>query len=605
MPQRLWIPEDIVLEDAAVDVVRSEYNTLVVAGPGAGKTELLAQRACYLLQTNTCPYPRRILAVSFKKDSASNLGDRVSKRCGYDLAYRMDSFTFDKFCKELLDRFILALPLSFRPSKDYRVDINNELLNQAYELAGYQRQRFNPQDSRPKYPKRVVEIMVKGFPEKEFLPALNFNLISRFALYILQHNPYILTSLQKTYSHVFLDEFQDTTSLQYEVVTTCFKSSSSVITAVGDQKQRIMLWAGAMPDAFGEYSTDFNAIEKTMLTNHRSAPNLLLLQQSLYKSLNEKEIEIKPSKKWNPDDGRTVVAVFTDDESEQRFICENLVELINSGIKPRDICILVKRSIDEYLGDILGFSVTDNVKVRNENVFQDLLKEDAAKIIIAAIYSAITTSKPDIYLHLQAVDLILKGVDIDDSDKVNTQCLSLSIYLDALSSKLETIGKTDGTRDELATIVDDIFSYLGEKEYCDMYPHYSNGDLFNQVKNSVIDNIWGEFCLTLDWEKALNNFEGENSIPAMTIHKSKGLEYDVVFVVGVEDAAFFARGALSQEDVSAFFVAVSRAKQQLFITTANERDNLQNSGGVQTRTSVKLLYDALKSSGVVQIQKYS
>ena len=100
------------LESAAMEVVRSRKNMSVVAGPGSGKTELLAQRACYLLQTGIVPSPRRILAISFKRDAAKNLQDRVSQRCEPQDAARLDSFTFDAFAKSLLDRFYPALSRS-------------------------------------------------------------------------------------------------------------------------------------------------------------------------------------------------------------------------------------------------------------------------------------------------------------------------------------------------------------------------------------------------------------------------------------------------------------------------------------------------------------
>src|SRR5215468_11328786 len=100
----VWRPVGVEsLEPAAERAVRSSSNTVVVAGPGAGKTELLAQRACFLLQTGTCEWPFRILAISFKRDAARNLGDRVRLRCGHELSARFDSFTFDSFAKRLVD----------------------------------------------------------------------------------------------------------------------------------------------------------------------------------------------------------------------------------------------------------------------------------------------------------------------------------------------------------------------------------------------------------------------------------------------------------------------------------------------------------------------
>ena len=108
-PQK-WRPTGISeLEEAAWEVLRSWNNKVVIAGPGAGKTELLAQRACFLLQTGILRSGSRILAISFKRDAAKNLKDRVGQRCDTEDAARFDSFTFDAFAKGLLDRFYPAL----------------------------------------------------------------------------------------------------------------------------------------------------------------------------------------------------------------------------------------------------------------------------------------------------------------------------------------------------------------------------------------------------------------------------------------------------------------------------------------------------------------
>lgn len=596
--QTKWMPENIVLEDAAMDVVKSDYNTLVIAGPGAGKTELLAQRACYLLQTNTCPYPKRILAVSFKKDSASNLGERVKQRCGQELASRLDSYTFDKFCKEILDHFIMALPDRFRPNKDYRVDTDNRLLTEAYQLAGFVQPRFNAQDSKPQHPAQVIDIMTKGIGA--FEPALNFNLISRFAIYILKNNNYILKSLQKTYSHVFLDEFQDTTSLQYEFVQTCFKGTDAIITAVGDQKQRIMLWAGAMPDVSQKYVQDFEATCKTMIMNHRSAPKLLSLQKALYTTLNEKEIDIIPGTKYESVEGTSSLAIFDDEDGEQSFIKNKILELLNSGVEPREICVLVKRSIHEYLDGLLDFEFKDGIKLRNEVVYQDLLKEDVINLILAMLLCAISTTDSDAYMYIQEIDLVVRGIDIDEVEKVNSQYLKLESYLQSLNRSMNSI-TSSGTILELRKVIDSIFSYLGEKAYKDMYPQYENGDFFEENIEKLCHLLWEEYLQYNDWVKALSSFKGEMSIPAMTIHKSKGLEYDTVFVVGIEDGAFFASNRdISTEDASAFFVAISRAKRNLYITTAKNREKISREKGPQSYKNVASLYRAIKEFVIVE-----
>jgi hypothetical protein len=117
-----WVPADIdQLEPDAMAAVRAIGNTLVTAGPGAGKTELLGQRGAFLLQTGACIYPRRILAISFKRDAARNLRERFRRRYTAEQADRLDSMTFDAFAKLLLDRFRRALPQPWDLWKPYRV----------------------------------------------------------------------------------------------------------------------------------------------------------------------------------------------------------------------------------------------------------------------------------------------------------------------------------------------------------------------------------------------------------------------------------------------------------------------------------------------------
>jgi superfamily I DNA/RNA helicase len=112
-----WTPVGVeALEAAAFLVVRSTDNRSVIAGPGAGKTELLAQRAAYLLQTGGSPRPQRILAICFKRDAATNLAARVRQRCRPEHAARLDSMTFDAFAKGIVDRFGQALPDAWRPT---------------------------------------------------------------------------------------------------------------------------------------------------------------------------------------------------------------------------------------------------------------------------------------------------------------------------------------------------------------------------------------------------------------------------------------------------------------------------------------------------------
>jgi DNA helicase-2/ATP-dependent DNA helicase PcrA len=275
IPKEDWQPVGIAsLEENALNAVRFEQTQLVMAGPGAGKTELLAQRACYLLQTGVCSSPRRILAISFKRDSAQNLKERVEKRCGKELSRRFDSMTFDAFAKNLLDRFKSGLPKGFQPNQNYKVRLSFQIYSDVAESIDRGFAAINNPNQ--------LNILVTGSPlpvtleelgkinAKEMWEALlrgsktshlTFPMISRLAELIINQNIALRGFLQKTYAFVFLDEFQDTTSTQYDLLKACFHQSNSVLTAVGDDRQRIMGWAGALPDAFLHFRHDFAATE--------------------------------------------------------------------------------------------------------------------------------------------------------------------------------------------------------------------------------------------------------------------------------------------------------------------------------------------------------
>lgn len=221
-----WRPADgIQLEPNALTAATvQEGHTIVTAGPGAGKTELLAQRADFLLRTGTSPYPRRILAISFKVDAARNLRERVRRRAGTQLASRFDSFTFHAFAKRLIDNYRVALTGLFELDADYQLD---------------PRQR----------------IARRQITYSDLVP---------FGVEVLQTSSVALHALRQTYSHVFLDEFQDATREQYSLVKEAFGVSTAGITAVGDTKQRIMAWAGALEGIMQEAADDFEANELSL-----------------------------------------------------------------------------------------------------------------------------------------------------------------------------------------------------------------------------------------------------------------------------------------------------------------------------------------------------
>lgn len=607
-----WCPADgFELEKEAMNTVMEEINTLVVAGPGAGKTELLAQRASFLLETNNCRYPKKILAISFKKDAAKNLKERIELRCGKELSLRFESKTYDAFAKELLDRFINGIDEKYRPLSNYKIAKYDDI-KQAFKISGLEfegnRTTFNKlyvnrlASNKLPLSNEVVdqifihtwETMIKGDVDYDFPSVLTFEMISRLAEYLIRTNVYIKRAIEKTYSHVFLDEFQDTTSIQYQLVKTCFRDTNTIVTAVGDSKQRIMLWAGARKSIFEDYLDEFSGIRRNLIMNHRSAPRLVEIQKGMYNSLNEEKLSIQTNKKWKEDDGEAYLRVFSDQYSEAEIICKEVLDLDSQGVELKKICILVKQRVNIYGKEIIKMLSENSIKARNEAIYQDLIKEDIIRILIALFKLATNERDPENWSYLYETISDLDGVDVDSN---NDKIIKL---IDKISTMIESIKTNLGLckKDEFNSFIDSKIKEISYEKLASKYQQYQAKDYFDKLISDFKELLWTEFLETKDWALAIDNFEGNNSIPIMTIHKSKGLEFDTIFFVGLEDSAFWNFRNQPDEDRCAFFVALSRAKRRIDFTFCYNRPAGFNS--LQSHDVINEFYEIFEDTGIVE-----
>lgn len=602
-----WKPSDgLILESAALNAVNDLNNSLVVAGPGAGKTELLAQKACFLLETNSCVNPSKILAISFKKDAAVNLKDRIKLRLPKNLESRFISQTFDSFSKSILDRFLYALPEEFRPDPNYEIAENQNECVRAFSKCGanlynnkIKKQYIDNLTKRriehvSGVYKDVWDKLLKG--DGDIKPTLSFQMISVLAIYILETNPLILKSLRKTYSHVFLDEFQDTTRLQYALVKVCFHNSEASITAVGDHRQRIMLWAGAKPDIFDSYKNDFNSQEYTLVMNHRSAPRLLEIQKTVNNYLQDIPISPIANPKWTEDEGVAEIWYFKDSFIEAEHVAERITQLIHQQqISYRDICIIVKQSVQQFSDEIIGVLEKVNIQARNEVQFQYLLKEDIVLLILNTLKSALDVRDSDSWSFIWEAKTFFEG----KSGTVNPLIIDelrkqLKLMLRIVKSRLMKITH----QEELNILLMDIVDFYNVNKIRKYYPQYSQGQYINKLRENLTDYLYQYYLSKNDWIAAIDSFQGNDSIPIMTIHKSKGLEFDVVFFVGFDDNSFWSFSDQEDEDKCTFFVGLSRSKRYLYFTFSENRF-----GRRRTNSDISILYHMLEESGVVE-EKY-
>ena len=604
-----WQPSNgLNLEANALLSVKSVDNRLILAGPGAGKTEMLAQRASYLLETNICKYPRKILAISFKRDASFNLRERVEKRCGEDLAKQFNSFTFDSFAKQILDRFKKALPEGINVTSDYQLLLDDKEVLKLYSNRGesliysHEKKRMMvrhneqlPIDLNKKSTGIVHEVWLELINSAQ--SKLTFAMIIRLSELIVKTNPKIKKYLQMTYQFVFLDEFQDTTSIQYDLFQACFLDSNSIFTAVGDDKQRIMLWAGAIPTVFQDFKIDTDASEIRLHRNYRSAPRIVnLLNYFSEHMLGDVQTAIADTR-WHENDGHCDIVFLKNTEQEKAFLLDNIQSLISDDhVSPRDICILIKQRLDLYAGELITHLCENGSQARNEGYFYDLLSEEITLFIINMLYRVLdnkdSTTRKDTFDFISNL--------YSDLDHQGLLTIEKKLFKFIKQERIN-YNFNDLTVDKLKELLKDTVKLIDTNRLKAQFPKYKNKKELNRLLTKLYKELWKAYQESNDLKTALDTLVGKNTIPVMTIHRSKGLEYHTVIFVGLEDDAFWSYNSQANEDNCAFFVALSRAKERILFTFSQTRKDKEGNLKNQYFDNIRPIFNTMDKSGLVNL----
>jgi superfamily I DNA/RNA helicase len=523
-----WHPVDgFVLEPNALTAVTTpDQNVVVAAGPGAGKTELLAQRADFILRTGQCAYPRRILAVSFKVDAARNLRDRVRRRSGSKLAARFDSFTFHAFAKRLIDNFRPALTGYNALNPDYRIDPDSP----GTRIQGEQ---------------------------------ITFGDLVPLALEVVESNAYARGGVRQTYSHVFLDEFQDCTRQQYQLIKTAFGETTAVLTAVGDVKQRIMTWAGALEGVLQTFADDFSAHPLSLYQNFRSAPRLRRMQNRMIAQMDPDAVS--PAEDLIGEDGVIKVLHFDTEYNEAHAVSDLVNNWLNEGVAPSEIAILVRQQ-PHLVAAALGIELTDRgIPFRNEQASQDLTAEPAAALVFNFIRVIADDRQPDAYVEVMRI-ATRQSASEDEASRFDSQLKRM------LRKSRATVRDPKFKSEDSAawrSLVEEFLQLVSRPVLTALSPGYQQGTRLNDLIEQAFEAFERELAVDYDAIQALRRLSEVDAIRFLTIHKCKGLEFEKVVILGVEEQLFWGDPTAA---MSEFFVAISRAKQHLVLTQASHRE---------------------------------
>ncbi|AEF91099.1 UvrD/REP helicase [Delftia sp. Cs1-4] len=616
-----WTPRGIPgLEPAAWTALRSTGNTSVVAGPGAGKTEFLAQRAVYLLETGICRPPHRILAISFKTDAAANLAKRVQERCPPELAKRFSSFTFDALTKSLVDRFANALPSVWRPTRPYDVlfpdkDYLREFQRGAiavareewrHEIGRLDLFRFEADvlgnsklplvAAKPASARELLLNYWWAMSLKHAQPSkLTFSCLNRLAELLLRCSPNILAALRSTYSFVFVDEFQDTTFAQYDFLKSAFMGSSASVTVVGDHKQRIMLWAGARSDAFEQLEADFGAQRVPLLFNFRSSPELVRVQHVVATAMDAGAIPTQSQAVAELDKDVVQVWSSSNRQGEAEYLATWIaMDMAARKKQPRDYALLVRQKAEVFERELLPLFAAAGLVIRNESKFvgkvsiQDLLVDDIALVVLAMLRLGTRVKAPTAWQTASSAVEFLSGVD--SADALGTR--SAEAALEKFLAELRTfLSANPPTQASATAAVDKVYTFLGMERIVRSHVRYQRNDMAQLIREGLTIHVAECAGATGTWPACLDLYEGADQIPLLTVHKSKGLEYDTIAFIGLDDKSWWSHTPGNPEGLATFFVALSRAKQRAVFMFCNERGN---------RQKVADLYQLLTYAGVVE-----
>lgn len=570
-------------------MIKHERNNIVSAGPGAGKTEFLAQKACFLLETGLCRYPFNILAITFKNDASRNLKARVNERCPKVLANNFQAMTFHAFCKQILDQFRETLPDDFKPSHDYTInslhrDEWSEIKRETdINKCGFQfgilyLSEFN----------ETQQEEIKNFWNRQLLQVndsqsnLTFDMVVALSLYILLKNNDIADVIRKKYPYIFVDEFQDTTTVQYYLLSLLFKGKNNNITVVGDLKQTIMGWAGAKKEVDKHFIADFNAAEFQLNINYRSNNCIVSLVNTITEYMRDNVENDRPiayslmvALADHQGDNQSVLIRKDFGTRQEQYNCVSgeIKNLINQGIKPHEILIIRRQKVaeveDEFSNFGNGISIINADKEFGDFSIQDFQGDSCADFLISILS-------------------LVYGVNIKNINAWN-------IFYDTMS----TIRGVNEDRDtsnffgECIKIIDDIKENISDKIFGDIEDILTNPPfvkIINELVNNYAlfqynsqDNVektidsFSQYVKFLanrtdDWKSLIEQYHGFNSVHLMTIHKSKGLEYNTVFFIDVDGDMFWSNDGVNTQ----FFVACSRAKERIRIYASSE----SNSGKV-------------------------
>ena len=600
-------------------VINTEGPMLIMAGAGSGKTKVLTCRVANLLQKGVRPY--RILAITFTNKAAAEMRERVNNMSG-PAAKDVWLFTFHAFCARFLRMEIDKLPGYGGNFAIYDTADSQNLIKQILKEMNLDDKRFQPsgilsrisnaknalQDAASFarqagdfYEQKVADIYSRYEQKLQLNNALDFDDLLMLSIKLLQENKEVREKYQDRFDYLLVDEYQDTNHAQY-LLTKFLAAKHRNICVVGDADQSIYGWRGADIQNILDFEKDYPDAKVIKLEqNYRSTQIILDAANAVI----ENNTGRKPKNLWTENKSGADIIYFqaVDERDEARFVIEQLQNLQRTENKKLgDMAILYRtntqsRIFEEMLiKSGISYNMVGGLKFYERKEIKDIIA-----------YLRVIFNPADSLSLLRIINVPKRGIGDASLAKIQAyaaannvslfEAVSNAAAIDGLSSRF--VSKLD----DLAGIIFELMNLANEAPVEDLIDRVlRDTGYLEELENertpqaqSRIDNLHELISVAQEFaaseeENNLENFLahvalvsdiddtelGEDAITLMTLHSSKGLEFPVVFLVGMEEGLFpHARTLMDETEIEEerrlCYVGITRAKEKLFLSSTKMR----------------------------------
>jgi len=600
-------------------VLHTDGPLLILAGAGSGKTKVVTHKIAYLIEEKGI-FPGNILAITFTNKAANEMKERVSKLLSTDVD-SMWMGTFHSICVRILRRDIdkIGYNRSFTIyDRDDQLTLIKECIKErnldkdTYKEASVLAQisklkdamtdsdKFINQNYKDFYLRNIGELYALYQEKLKQYNALDFDDLIIKTVQLLKSNSDIIDYYQRKFKYVFVDEYQDTNKIQYELIRLLSDKYKN-ICVVGDGDQSIYGWRGADITNILNFEKDFQNSTTIMLEqNYRSTQNILKLANIVIKNNSER----KDKNLWTENnEGEPIYyEELPDSEDEALFVASKIEELTSQGYSLSDCAILYRTNAqsrsfeDSFIRKNIPYKIVGGLKFYDRKEIKDIvaylkvlqnpLDNISLKRIINVPKRGIgnaTIDKLEEFASVTNDSIYGTLLSLDNIPDLNARAKnSLKPFTDMMN-KLMAKKEVMGVKDFIEEVINTT-GYIKELERENTIEAQTRIENIKEFVSVAIDfevrmgesnleEFLANVALLSDVDKTSDT---TNVVTMMTVHSAKGLEFPVVFLVGMEDGLFPITRALDsetelEEERRLCYVAVTRAEKQLFITNARVR----------------------------------